>query len=285
MILGAHESTQGGLPRAFERAARDQALCVQMWLKSSRQWQAQPLEVGVVQQFKQARLDHGFEAAPLAAHASYLINLATPDEAMRAKSTQALIDECLRAEALGVESVIFHPGSALDGDIAAGIHRTGACLAQVFDLLHAQNIQARPVLEITAGQGHSVGCSFEHLAQIVDHVGEASLGVCLDTQHMWAAGIDWASSDAAYEATFKDFEQRLGLARLRAFHLNDSKKALGSRVDRHDIIGEGLIPLQAFGRLIKDSRFTHIPGYLETPPLESGEDSYKLCLERLRALI
>jgi deoxyribonuclease-4 len=140
------------------------------------------------------------------------------------------------------------------------------------------------LVEITAGQGSSLGCSFEQLAAILAATGESRVGVCLDTQHMYAAGYDW-TTERGYEETFERFERVVGLRHLEAFHLNDSKKPLGSRVDRHEIIGDGLIGLAPFARLVNDPRFRTLPAYLETPPSENGEESYALGLTRLRGLL
>ncbi len=144
--------------------------------------------------------------------------------------------------------------------------------------------KVRLLAEITAGQGSCVGCSFEELAAILDHAGVARLGVCLDTQHMHAAGIDW-TTPAGYTRTFKNFDRLIGLPLLQAFHLNDSKRPLGARVDRHAVIGEGLIGLLPFARLVNDARFSAVPGFLETPPLATGEESYAQGLTRLRSLL
>ena len=143
--------------------------------------------------------------------------------------------------------------------------------------------RVRLLLELTAGQGTCVGCSFAELAEMLQRTGERRLGVCLDTQHMWAAGIDW-TTPRGYERTVDEFDRTIGLRHLEAFHLNDSKKPLGARVDRHAVIGEGLIGVAPFRRLIDDARFAGVPAYLETPPLPSGEESFALGLSRLRAL-
>jgi deoxyribonuclease-4 len=139
-------------------------------------------------------------------------------------------------------------------------------------------------LEYTAGQGACVGCSFVELAEILQRAGEPRLGVCLDTQHLHAAGVDWTTA-RGYARTFEELDRLVGLGHLEAFHLNDSKRPLGARVDRHAVIGEGTIGLEPFGRLVRDPRFAALPGYLETPPLPSGEESYALGLHRLRSLL
>jgi deoxyribonuclease-4 len=283
MILGAHESTAGGLAEAFARGERDRAEALQIWTRSSRQWNAKPLEAETVKAFRSAHAAFG-KATKVAAHASYLINLATKNELIYERSEAALLDECQRAEKLRLAHVIVHPGAAQGCDRSEGIARTGQALRRICKTLSRARAKVRLLVEITAGQGNSIGCSFADLDAILQATGEARMGVCLDTQHMWAAGIDWASPKG-YEKTFADFERIVGLPHLQAFHLNDSKKPLGSRVDRHEIIGEGLIGLAPFERLLRDPRFAELPGYLETPPLPSGEESFSLCLSRLRSLL
>jgi deoxyribonuclease-4 len=279
LILGAHESVAGGLHLAFERAARDGAEAVQLWTRSSRQWAARPIERADVRLFKRAHA----AGVPTAAHASYLINLASANDAIYERSMAAMLDECRRAERLGVAQVIVHPGAAVGLSAGAGIARVAAALRRVCRALGSR-ARVRLLVECTAGQGSCVGCTFAELAEILQRSGEARLGVCLDTQHLWAAGIDW-TTPRGYARTFDEFDRTVGLAHLEAFHLNDSRTPLGSRVDRHAIIGEGRIGLAPFGRLVRDPRFRRLPGFLETPPLPSGEESYRLGLTRLRSLL
>ena len=283
MILGAHESAAGGCHRVFERCARDGADAVQLWTRSSRQWAATPLLPEAVRAFKRAHAAYGDSKIPTAAHASYLINLATANDAIRERSIATLLDECVRAEQLGVRQVILHPGAPQGEGPQAGIARVARALQQICRGLPPR-ARVRILVEFTAGQGSCVGCSFEQLDAILQATGERRIGVCLDTQHMWAAGVDWSTPEG-YATTFEAFERVVGLPHLEAFHLNDSKKPLGSRVDRHAVIGEGLIGLAPFGRLLRDPRFAELPGYLETPPLASGEESYALGLRRLRSLL
>ena len=286
MILGAHESVAGGLHHAFERAARDGCDAIQLWTRSSRQWAAKPLEDDAIRAFKAAhRAARGGTTGvklPLAAHASYLINLAAASATIWERSTETLYEECARADALGVAQVIVHPGAATDGDAAAGIDRVARALRQICAALGGKP-KVRLLLEITAGQGSCVGCSFAQLADMLARAGERRLGVCLDTQHMWAAGIDW-TTQRGYARMIADLEATVGLGHVEAFHLNDSKKPLGARVDRHEVVGDGLIGIAPFARLIHDPRFAALPGFLETPPLPSGEESFAEGLRRLRAL-
>jgi deoxyribonuclease-4 len=286
VILGAHESVAGGLDRMFERAARDRCDAAQIWTRSSRQWAAKPLDDATVQRFKAAHATaRGATTGrklPLAAHASYLINLAASSAPIWERSTQTLYEECARAETLGVAQVIVHPGAAVGGSVKEAIGRVATALQQICRALGSKP-KVRLLLESTAGQGSCVGCSFGELAEMMARAGERRLGVCLDTQHLWAAGVDW-TTPRGYERVFAEFDATVGLAHLEAFHLNDSKKPLGSRVDRHAVIGDGLIGIKPFARLVGDARFAELPAFLETPPLESGEESFALGLSRLRAL-
>ncbi|HEX6241812.1 MAG TPA: deoxyribonuclease IV [Polyangiales bacterium] len=283
MLLGAHESAAGGCHKVFERCARDKADAVQLWTRSSRQWASRPLEAEEIRTFRKLHRSYRSPRIPSAAHASYLINLGTPKAHVWERSVTTLLEECERAELLGVGQVIVHPGAAQGNDPADALRLVAKGLREVCGALKP-SARVRLLIEITAGQGNSVGCSFEQQAEILQLAGEARLGVCLDTQHMYAAGIDW-TTPAGYDATFTRFDQLIGLRHLQAFHLNDSKRPLGSRVDRHEIVGNGLIGLAPFARLVRDFRFATLPAYLETPPLETGEDSYALCLERLRSLL
>ncbi len=283
MILGAHESVAGGLPLAFERCARDGARALQLWTRSSRQWAAAPLDGKIVREFRRGlSAERRKGPFPAAAHASYLINLAATDRAIWERSTATLLQECERAEALGVGQVIVHPGAALGGSVDEAIGRVARALKKICASLRGRRV--RILLEVTAGQGSCVGCSFEQLGEMLQRSGERRLGICLDTQHLYAAGIDW-TTPRGYDRTFEDFDRIIGLAHLEAFHLNDSKRPLGARVDRHAVIGEGFIGLEPFGRLVRDSRFLALPGFLETPPLPDGEESYAQGLSRLRSLL
>ncbi|HEX9104628.1 MAG TPA: deoxyribonuclease IV, partial [Polyangia bacterium] len=253
MILGAHESVAGGLATVFARAARDGCDAVQLWTRSSRQWAARALDDATIAAFRAA---HGAargatteRALPLAAHASYLVNLAASSATVWDRSVATLHDECVRAEALGVAQVIVHPGACVGGSVAEGVRRVARALGQICRALGARP-RVRLLLELTAGQGSCVGCSFEELAEMLQRTGERRLGVCLDTQHMWAAGIDW-TTPRAYERAFARFDELIGLDHLEAFHLNDSKKPFAARVDRHAPIGEGLIGARPFARLVR----------------------------------
>jgi deoxyribonuclease-4 len=255
-------------------------------VRSSRQWAARPLDRETIAGFKRAhRKARGATTEaklPLAAHASYLINLAASSAKIWDRSVEALHEECTRAEALGVSMVIVHPGACTGCSRQDGMTNVVRALTQICRALGSKP-KVRLVLELTAGQGSCVGCTFEELAEMLARTGERRLGVCLDTQHLWAAGIDW-TTPRGYARTVEHFDRVVGLRHLVAFHLNDSKKPLGARVDRHAIIGDGLIGVAPFARLVRDARFARLPGFLETPPLPSGEESFALGLGRLRAL-
>jgi deoxyribonuclease-4 len=179
--------------------------------------------------------------------------------------------------------VIVHPGAAQTLSLDEALERVARALKEICGAL-GSSPRVRILLEITAGQGSSIGCSFEQLDEMLRRADQRRLGICLDTQHLFAAGINW-TTEAGYEETFRAFDRLIGLDRLEAFHLNDSKRPLGARVDRHEVIGEGQIGLAPFARLVRDPRFAKIPGYLETPPLSTGEESYRLGLDRLRSLL
>lgn len=259
MILGAHVGVAGGLATAFDRAGEDGADSVQIFTKSSRGWAAKPLDPSEVDRFRTAARR---SAKPVAAHASYLINVASADREIRQKSWAALADELARCVALGIPHLIFHPGS--HPDEAEGIRLAGEGMARALDRVHGP---VRLLIETTAGQGSSLGWRFEQIAALRESVPGATrrrLGVCFDTCHAFAAGYDLGSA-AGYQRTLDEFDRTVGLRHLRAFHLNDCKKPLGSRVDRHDHIGQGQMGLEPFRQLVNDPRFADVPGFLETP--------------------
>ena len=257
-------SIAGGLPLAVARAVAHRCEALQIFSKSSSQWRARPLGDVEVRAFR-----HGVESAGLAAvvsHASYLINLGTPEPTLRARSIESFGVEIDRAETLGLLGVVIHPGCHTTATEDEGLRLVAEGLRTV--LRDRPRGRTLILLEHTAGQGTSLGWRFEHLARVLGNLdGHPRLGVCLDTCHLFAAGYDLAS-EAGYERTVADFERTVGIDRLRAFHLNDSKKALGSRRDRHEHIGRGIIGLGAFRRLLNDPRFRNHPMLLETPKTE-----------------
>ena len=259
--FGAHLSVAGGLPRAVERAVVHRCDALQIFSKNANQWRGRPLPKDEIREFRR-RIDAA-GITPVISHASYLINLATTNAALRAQSMESLGDELDRAEALGLLGVVLHPGAYTTGTEADGLTRIAKCLSE---LLRARRRRKTMVLlEHTAGQGTMLGATFEQLAAIVEQMnGHVRVGVCIDTCHLIASGYDIVSP-AGYARTFEDFGRIVGFDRLKAFHLNDSKRPLGSRVDRHEHIGQGHLGLEPFRRIVNDARFGGLPMLLETP--------------------
>ena len=267
--LGAHMSTAGGLPRALDRAVATGCAAIQIFSKSSSQWRGRPLQAEETSHFRQRAVETGI--GPNVAHASYLINLASPDAALRQRSVDALLDEMQRADALGLSGVVLHPGAYTTSNAEAGLARISDGIQEVFSRQTPGSAQL--LLEHTAGQGTVLGYRFEHLRSVFDALDDSSrLGVCLDTCHLVAAGYDIISEEG-YARVFDEFDAVVGLGRLRVFHLNDSKKPLGSRVDRHTHIGQGCIGVEPFARLLHDDRFQGLPMLLETPKADTRSPS------------
>lgn len=260
LLAGAHMSIAGGMHLAFERAARVRSNALQIFLKSSNQWKAKFLTEEDRELFREAHRASGIRA--LLAHDSYLINLASPDRALYRKSLDAFIEELKRANSLGVPWLVLHPGAHTGSGVRTGIARVARALR------HALESVGPPVgvlLENTAGQGTSLGRTFDELADILEQLGSPDrAGVCLDTCHAFAAGYDLRTPEA-YAGTMREFGGKIGLGRIRAFHVNDSIRDLGSRVDRHTHIGKGHIGLEGFRCLVNDIRFIAVPKILETP--------------------
>src|SRR5579863_305682 len=260
-MLGAHMSIAGEVGGALIRGQQVGCECIQIFTKSSRQWASKPFTQEGIETFKRNRIKTGI--ATVIAHDSYLVNLGAPDEAMRRKSVKGFIDELHRCEALGVPILVTHPGA----DVGSGIENGIKTIAKSIDQAHAasKGFKVRIALEITAGQGSTLGCTFEQMAQIFDAVAENErLRLCFDTEHAFAAGYDLRTPEG-YENTFGELDRFIGIKRLAAFHLNDSMKDLNSRVDRHQHIGKGFIGLDAFRRVLNDPRFAGLPMCLETP--------------------
>ena len=259
--LGAHESIAGGVEKALARAQEVGCETLQIFVKSPNRWSSKPLAEKNIGAFKEAVEETGIW--PVFAHSLYLVNLATPDDALWQKSVAALSDDLERSEQLGLPGLVLHPGSHRGAGEEAGIARIVAGLDEIHSRLPGYQVQIW--LETTAGQGDHLGYRFEQLRVMIDGVREPErLGVCFDTAHVFAAGYELRSREG-YEATWAGFEAALGLDRLRAVHLNDSQKDLGSRIDRHEHIGQGLLGLEPFRFLLNDPRFTHLPMILETP--------------------
>jgi deoxyribonuclease-4 len=257
-------SVAGGLPRAVERALVHRCAALQIFAKNASQWRGRVLPPEEIREFRAKVKASGI--APVVSHASYLINLATTDHALRRQSVEAMGDELDRAEALGLFGVVLHPGCYTAGSEAEGLTLIAEGL---LDLLRARRRgKTMVLLEHTAGQGTALGATFEQLASIIAKMNDhARVGVCLDTCHLLASGYDICSPEG-YASTFKQFGRLVGFGRLKAFHLNDSKKPLGSRVDRHEHIGQGCLGLEPFRRIVNDRRFRDLPMLLETPKAE-----------------
>jgi deoxyribonuclease-4 len=273
MLLGAHEGIAGGVSKAFARAEADGADCLQIFTRNARGWAAKALEDAEVDAFRGEARRTG---KPVAAHSSYLINCASADRDCRRKSWDALRDELGRCERLGIPALIFHPGS--HEDEREGIRLVGEAMTRALDEVPGK---ARLVVETTAGQGASLGWRFEQVAAIRDAVpakARRRTGVCVDTCHVFSAGYDIATEDG-YARTIEELDAVVGLGNVRAFHLNDSKRPLGCRVDRHEHIGEGTLGLRPFRLLVNDPRFAEAPGFVET------ESRFKENIEVLRDLV
>ena len=278
MILGSHEGVSGGLHSALERAKNDGADALQLFTKSGRQWKARELSAAEIASFKSAREALGGAAFPVATHASYLINLCATDDEILSRSREAFADELERCDLLGIDFLVVHPGVHGGAGDEEGLETIAVGLRKI--VAQRPDRRVRILLEITAGQGLSVGCTFEHLRDLIDAIGSATVGVCFDTQHAFAGGYDLVQD---YDGVWKRFGDTVGFDRLQAFHLNDSKKPLGCRVDRHEHIGKGAMGDAPFRRLMNDARFAAIPGFLETPPHDDGTDAFRENIALLRS--
>ena len=239
-LLGAHQSISGGYYKAVERAVACGCDCVQLFTKNNNQWRAKPITAAEAEKFQTALAENAI-SHPIA-HDSYLINLASPDPLLWRKSLAAFLEELRRAELLGIPYVVTHPGSFTASDEKSGIRQVIRALDEIHD--RTKELRARCLLETTAGQGTALGWRFEQLAAILDGVKEPDrLGVCFDTCHVFAAGYPLGTKKE-YSATMKAFDQLIGVKRIKAFHLNDSRREMGSRVDRHEHIGRGRMGLE-----------------------------------------
>ena len=261
MLIGAHLSTSGGVDKSFDRAVKLDCTAFQIFTKSNRQWKAKDLKPEEIERYHQKQADTGI--SPVVCHASYLLNLGTPDDALWNRSIDALVVELERCEALKIPHLVLHPGAHVKSGPEAGIAR----VAQGLDTVHQQlpNIGTQVAVEITAGQGTALGRTFEEIAAILDATQQSErLAVCFDTCHALAAGYEFRTPDS-YNTMIDEFDRVIGLDRLKVIHVNDSLKDVGSHVDRHTHIGEGCIGLEPFGYFLNDSRLEKVPFLLETP--------------------
>lgn len=268
-LLGAHQSIAGGLHRAFERGVRAGCEAVQIFTRSSRQWAARVISDDDVRAFQAAHAASGIRA--LLAHDCYLFNPASPDETLRRRSVAELAEELGRCARLGIPYLVCHPGAHAGAGDAAGIRTAGRSFGEV--LRACRGYPSTIALENAAGQGTQIGWRFPDLAALVDATPDGDrLRVCIDTQHAFAAGYDLRTA-RGYAAAIAELDATVGVARVVAFHLNDAKKGLGSRVDRHEHIGRGLLGTAAFRRLLHDRRFAGLPMCLETPKGAHPDDA------------
>lgn len=263
--LGAHVSVAGGTHLAFERGRAIGCDALQIFVKNASRWKGKALSTDEIAAFRD---EHAATGWPVIAHASYLINLGSPDEALQAKSVAALVDELERCDALGVPGLVLHPGAHMGEGVEAGVDRVARALDRTAELL--PEARARVLLENTAGQGSTLGSDFEELGAILARVDDpARLAVCFDSCHAFVAGYDLRDEDG-YAATFDALERAVGLELLAAVHLNDAQQGLGSRRDRHATILAGEIGGDFFARILHDDRFADLPMVLETPLGDDG---------------
>ncbi len=275
-------SIAGGYYRAVEAAKQCRCDCVQLFTKNNNQWRAKPITDEDVDKFQNALRSLGI-AHPIA-HDSYLINMASPDRALWKKSLDSIVVELQRAELLGIPYVVAHPGAFTTSTEAAGLKK----IIKALDEAHRQtpDMAACCLLETTAGQGSNLGWRFEHLATILDGVKNPDrLGVCFDTCHVFAAGYAMGT-EKEYKATMRELNKTIGIKKVKAFHLNDSKTPFGSRVDRHEHIGKGHLGIEPFRYLMNDRRFRKVPMYLETAKGDRGKTPWDVVnLRTLRRLL
>ncbi len=267
-LFGAHMSVAGGCHNALRQARDHQCDTVQLFTKNANQWNARPFTEEEVRLFRETLRESGLRFAT--AHDSYLINLASPDETLYRRSVEAFVVEVRRAEQLGLSYLVMHPGAHVNSGEDAGLERVARGLDEVHE--RCPDFGVRVLIETTAGQGTTLGWRFEHLSRILERVAAPErLGVCFDTCHVFAAGYPLGTRKE-YKATMADFDRIVGLDKLRAFHVNDSLKPLGSRVDRHAHIGRGQLGLGPFRFLVNDPRFADRPMILETAKEEGDND-------------
>lgn len=268
LLIGAHMSVAGGFEKSLERGESIGCTTIQIFTKSNRQWHASKITPEEAATFIEAQKNSPI--SPVIAHCTYLINIGSPTKDIEQKSVAALSKELERCQELGITDLVLHPGSRLDTDETECLNRIADNLNEIFA---ASNTSTRILLETMAGQGSTVGNTFEQLATILERSAfKKRLGVCFDTCHAFAAGYDFRTEET-YEAMWKEFDRVIGLQNLHAIHVNDSKKELGCNVDRHENIGEGQLGLKPFELLFNDERFFDIPKILETPKDDLNEDA------------
>jgi deoxyribonuclease IV len=279
-MIGSNVSTAGGIANAFIWAEKWGAECVQLYTTPSRRWHVPARADDEVKLFRQRRQASG--DIPVVAHVPYLVNLASPDSETRCRSIERLILEVESAETLGIDRIILHPGSSVGDDISTGIDRTVAGLNEV--LTHRPNSDVKVLLETMAGRGSEIGGRLEDLAAIIMRVDlNHRMGICFDTCHVYSAGYDIRGSQG-FQSVMDELDKVIGIGRLGAFHMNDSRHPLGSRVDRHCAIGGGLLGLEVFQTIVTDSRFANLPAISESPEEGGGCLHDIQLLKQLRAM-
>jgi deoxyribonuclease IV len=279
-LIGAHMSIAGGMTKAVERALAVKARAMQVFTRNASQWKAKRLSMSEAAAFREAWRRSGLRS--VVAHDSYLINLASPDNTLRRRSIEALATELARCEALGIPCLVAHPGAHMGKGLGAGCERVADSLDRARALTPAPSVAV--LLETVAGQGTTIGRSFQELARIRSRVARPDLTLfCLDTCHVHAAGYDLVS-ERGYEQTMQEFDDILGLENLRAIHFNDSKTERGSRVDRHEHIGRGHLGTAPFARMLRDPRLNAIPKIIELPKGKDGMVMDRRNLALLRRL-
>lgn len=278
LLLGAHISTAGGFDKAVERAASINCTCFQIFTKSNRQWHAKPIQESEINAFQNALKNHP-SIQSVVAHASYLINIVSKNKFVREQSLKSLALELERCKQLKIPYLILHPGSS-----NTTLEKTLDELSEkLIELIKQSQDTPMILLETMAGQGASICYTFEQLAAILDRITPQKIGICVDTCHIFSAGYDLRTK-YAYEKVWHEFDTIIGLEHLKVFHINDSKKELGSRIDRHEHIGKGKIGLEGFKLLFNDSRFFNIPKILETPK-EHGLQEDAMNMEIIYSLL
>ena len=281
VLLGAHVSIAGGIDLAPLRGRQVGCRTIQVFTKSSNQWRARPLSSDEIDRFHTNL--RAASIAPVVAHGAYLINLASTDPALHQRSMSACLEELERAEALDIPFLVIHPGAHMGSGEEAGLQQVANSLRELLE--QTKDHRVRVVLETTAGQGTTLGHRFEQIAWLLDQIGLSErTGVCLDTCHLFAAGYDIRTADG-YDRVLALFDQVVGISSLKVIHLNDSKKELGCRVDRHEHIGKGAIGLEAFRCLVTDPRLRGIPMIIETPKDDDFIEADRRNLTMLRHLM
>ena len=280
-LVGAHVSIAGGFFKAIEEGIEIGCTAIQIFTKSNRQWKSKSISNSEAEKFIEAQKSSNIKI--VVAHASYLINLGSATPEVQQKSLAALIDEIKRCEQLQIPFLVLHPGTAESDARQASIEKTGQYINQA--LQATADCTTTVLVETMAGQGKSIGSSFEELTTILDQVTDKKrIGICFDTCHAFAAGYNFTTPET-YQATFKKFDDTIGLKYLKMFHVNDSKKEMGARVDRHENIGQGAINLHAFEMIMNDPRFKSTPKILETPVTDIAVEDYKKNIKTLLNLI